>query len=241
MLEPGTAHPLQRLRAVRELVDAGINAGVLMAPDRSRLLLLARRSSSAPSKRSPTTAPASSAATSCTCRTAPARTFMDFIEREFPVDAAAVRAAVREEIPAGRLSEGGARHGAGAAASLRPDQTRGSARDQAGSAWQDRRRRHAGRIRWPDGAKDAPKASRPAAAGLQRAPDDVSARARNRRCTATSPLQSLPSCSVDSTRSRSPSARDLEVRSPSFHRALIGSLICSSMTRFRNRAPNARL
>ena len=31
-LEPGTAHPLQRLRAVRELTDAGINAGVLMAP-----------------------------------------------------------------------------------------------------------------------------------------------------------------------------------------------------------------
>jgi DNA repair photolyase len=32
ILEPGTAHPLQRLRAVRDLVDAGINAGVLMAP-----------------------------------------------------------------------------------------------------------------------------------------------------------------------------------------------------------------
>jgi len=32
LLEPGTAHPLQRLRAVRELVDSGINAGVLMAP-----------------------------------------------------------------------------------------------------------------------------------------------------------------------------------------------------------------
>ena len=32
VLEPGTAPPLQRLRAVRELVDAGINAGVLMAP-----------------------------------------------------------------------------------------------------------------------------------------------------------------------------------------------------------------
>jgi DNA repair photolyase len=32
LLEPGTAHPLQRLRAVRELVDAGINAGVLMNP-----------------------------------------------------------------------------------------------------------------------------------------------------------------------------------------------------------------
>ncbi len=32
ILEPGTAHPLQRLRAVRELVNAGVNAGVLMAP-----------------------------------------------------------------------------------------------------------------------------------------------------------------------------------------------------------------
>jgi DNA repair photolyase len=32
ILEPGTAPPIQRLRAVRELVDAGINAGVLMAP-----------------------------------------------------------------------------------------------------------------------------------------------------------------------------------------------------------------
>jgi DNA repair photolyase len=32
ILEPGTAHPLQRLRAVRELVDAGVNTGVLMAP-----------------------------------------------------------------------------------------------------------------------------------------------------------------------------------------------------------------
>lgn len=31
-LEPGTAHPLQRLRAVRELVAAGIRAGVLMNP-----------------------------------------------------------------------------------------------------------------------------------------------------------------------------------------------------------------
>jgi DNA repair photolyase len=31
-LEPGTASPFQRLRAVRDLVDAGVNAGVLMAP-----------------------------------------------------------------------------------------------------------------------------------------------------------------------------------------------------------------
>ena len=31
-LEPGTAHPMKRLRAVRELRDAGVNAGVLMMP-----------------------------------------------------------------------------------------------------------------------------------------------------------------------------------------------------------------
>ena len=31
-LEPGTAPPLQRLRAVRQLRDRGVNAGVLMAP-----------------------------------------------------------------------------------------------------------------------------------------------------------------------------------------------------------------
>ena len=31
-LEPGTAHPLQRLKAVRRLVDAGIDASVMMAP-----------------------------------------------------------------------------------------------------------------------------------------------------------------------------------------------------------------
>jgi DNA repair photolyase len=31
-LEPGTAHPLQRLRAVRELTEAGVRAGVLMNP-----------------------------------------------------------------------------------------------------------------------------------------------------------------------------------------------------------------
>jgi len=32
VLEPGTAPPVQRLRAVRQLRDAGVNAGVLMAP-----------------------------------------------------------------------------------------------------------------------------------------------------------------------------------------------------------------
>jgi DNA repair photolyase len=31
-LEPGTAHPLQRLRALKQLREAGVHAGVLMAP-----------------------------------------------------------------------------------------------------------------------------------------------------------------------------------------------------------------
>jgi DNA repair photolyase len=31
-LEPGTAHPMQRLRAVKALADAGLDVGVLMAP-----------------------------------------------------------------------------------------------------------------------------------------------------------------------------------------------------------------
>ena len=31
-LEPGTSHPMQRLRAVRKLADAGLDVGVLMAP-----------------------------------------------------------------------------------------------------------------------------------------------------------------------------------------------------------------
>ena len=31
-LEPGVAHPMQRLKAVRQLVDAGVDCGVLMAP-----------------------------------------------------------------------------------------------------------------------------------------------------------------------------------------------------------------
>ncbi len=31
-LEPGTAHPRQRLRAVRQLMDAGIDASVFMMP-----------------------------------------------------------------------------------------------------------------------------------------------------------------------------------------------------------------
>ena len=56
-LEPGTAHPLQRLRAVR---DAGRRRHPRRRADgaaRARHLVAARESSSAPSRRSPITAP----------------------------------------------------------------------------------------------------------------------------------------------------------------------------------------
>ena len=50
--------------------------------------------------------------------------FMNFIEPRVPGDGAAVREAVREEISAGRLSQGSAGDGAGAAGALRAEQTR---------------------------------------------------------------------------------------------------------------------
>lgn len=82
-LEPGTAHPLQRLRAVGELVDAGINAGVLMAP-------IVPGFSSAPAKLERTVkAIADHGARFVGCNVMylqdGTRThFMEFIEQEFP-------------------------------------------------------------------------------------------------------------------------------------------------------------
>ena len=101
MLEPGTAHPLQRLRAVRELVDAGVNAGVLMAP------IVPGFSSSRSKLERTIKAIADHGARFVGCNVMylqdGTRThFMQFIEREFPSMRAAVRAAVREEISAGR-------------------------------------------------------------------------------------------------------------------------------------------
>ena len=82
-LEPGTAHPLQRLRAVRELVDAGLHAGVLMAP-------IVPGFSSSPAKIERTVkAIADHGARFVGCNVMylqdGTRThFMNFIEREFP-------------------------------------------------------------------------------------------------------------------------------------------------------------
>src|SRR5205809_5169718 len=82
-LEPGTAHPMQRLRAVRALVDAGINAGVLMAP------IVPGFSSSRSKLERTVKAIADHGARFCGCNVMylqdGTRThFMKFIEREFP-------------------------------------------------------------------------------------------------------------------------------------------------------------
>jgi len=82
-LEPGTAHPLQRLRAVRELVDAGIQAGVLMSP------IVPGFSSSRDKLERTIKAIADHGARFVGCNVMylqdGTRThFMDFLEREFP-------------------------------------------------------------------------------------------------------------------------------------------------------------
>jgi DNA repair photolyase len=82
-LEPGTAHPLQRLRAVRELVDAGINAGVLMAP------IVPGFSSSRDKLERTIKAIADHGARFCGCNVmfledGTRAHFMTFLEREFP-------------------------------------------------------------------------------------------------------------------------------------------------------------
>ena len=66
-LEPGTAHPLQRLRAVRTLTQAGVRAGVLMAPVVPGITT-ASACSRRRSRPSPRTAPRSSAQTFSTSR-----------------------------------------------------------------------------------------------------------------------------------------------------------------------------
>ena len=96
--DPGTWHrpPAQRLRAVRELVDAGINTCVLMAPIVPASHQHVRRWNG-PSRRLPITAPALSAATSCTRGRHP-HALLGLHRPGVSSDDAQVREAVREEI-----------------------------------------------------------------------------------------------------------------------------------------------
>ncbi len=109
-LEPGTAPPLQRLRAVRELVDAGINAGVLMAP------IVPGFSSSRSKLEATIKAIADHGARFAGCNVMYLQDgtrahFLAFIEREFPSMRPALRKALSEKISAGWVSEGSAGDG----------------------------------------------------------------------------------------------------------------------------------
>ena len=117
-LEPGTAHPLQRLRAVRELIDAGINAGVLMAP------IVPGFSSSRSKLERTIKAIADHGARFVGCNVMylqdGTRThFMKFIEREFPAMLPRFERLYAKKYRAGRVPQGGAGDGAGAAEPLR--------------------------------------------------------------------------------------------------------------------------
>ena len=122
-LEPGTAHPLQRLRAVRELTDAGINAGVLMAP-------IVPGFSSSPRKLERTIkAIADHGARFVGCNVMylagrDSHAFHAVSRTRVPGDAAKIRKAIREEVSAGGLPQGGAGHGRRAAGQIRARETR---------------------------------------------------------------------------------------------------------------------
>ena len=114
MLEPGTAHPLQRLRAVRELNDAGIRAGVLMDPIVPGL-------TSQPAKLENTIKAiadhgAAFMGTNLLYLKDGTRVhFMNFLEKHFPDAGDEISAALPRRVRARCLREGSARHGEAAA------------------------------------------------------------------------------------------------------------------------------
>ena len=103
-LEPGTAHPLQRLGALRKLATAGVDAGVLMAP-------IVPGISSAPAKLEATVrAIADHGATFVGARLlhleGGARThFLEFLTREYPELSAGYRRLYAGKHPAARYTE----------------------------------------------------------------------------------------------------------------------------------------
>ena len=125
-LEPGTAHPLQRLRAVRELTDAGINAGVLMAP------IVPGFTSSRSKIERTIKAIADHGARFVGCNVmhlkGGTRThFMNFISREFPAMRPRFEKLYATAIRARRVPQGGAGDGERPAEPLRPREERSSA------------------------------------------------------------------------------------------------------------------
>ena len=210
-LEPGTAPPLQRLRAVRELVDAGVRAGVLMNPivpgisskpalhraddqgDRRSRRAVRRLQRDVPRGRH-------------------ARPLHALARRRsIPQLVDGYDAALRAEVRAGRLSQGGAE---ASSAMLRTSTECTDARrcrDDRGRAAIRAVAMHEADHRRPDSDSHTAIAS---------GSDDATSRG--------------PTASSDDLTVRARVARKLLA---SFHCWLSGSLMRSSMTRFRKRAP----
>ena len=187
-LEPGTAHPLQRLRAVRELTDAGINAGVLMAP------IVPGFSSSRSKIERTIKAIADHGARFVGCNVMylqdGTRThFMKFISREFPAMLPRFEKLYAGKYRAGRVPQGGAGDGARAAGPLRPAPAREDA-DAVGADGARRRRsgRRAGRVRLGLTQATSPASHAPVDPGnLRQRLDDQSRRRGPRRGSASCP------------------------------------------------------
>ncbi len=238
-LEPGTAHPLQRLRAVRELVDAGVNAGVLMNP-----IVPGFTSSRAKLERTVKAIADHGAA-------------VRRLQRDVPRGR---HARALHEVSRARHSRRGCRatrrcikRNTRRATTVR--RCRGwCACCRIGTASRNEKRRTRNiRPRPP-----RPKPSRSASPG----DNDQRRTRRTRRAWLTRRVQRLLRYRRDPVRpppghrrpprslrarcrrgstARTPSVTLTSKCEPSFQRALIGSLMCSSMKRFRNRAPNAML
>ena len=108
-LEPGTAHPLQRLRAVRQLARGGCQRRRADGTDRSRLHDATGAGSKRRSRRSRTTTRRSWAPTCCTSRVARSDHFLGFLAARVPGHAGGVSTAVPRRVRAARVR----RHGPG--------------------------------------------------------------------------------------------------------------------------------
>ena len=221
-LEPGTAHPLQRLRAVRQLREAGVNAGVLMAPVVPGFTTQPARLE-ATIKAIADHGAAFMGANIMYLKGGTRDHFMHFIAQEFPrsarrLSSGCIRARTRRadyvETVRGLIDTLRERY----------DVAR---RDAMRVAPSDRRRAE-------DVEPSRRTPSRRRSSGARRG-SGASARLRRRRelegAAARDDVDLRPG-------RRPPSATKSR---PSVQRWLIGSLMRSSITRLRNRAPNARL
>ncbi len=233
-LEPGTAHPLQRLRAVRRLRDSGVNAGVLMAP-------VVPGFTTQPSKLEATIkaiadhGAAFMGANVMYLKGGTKDHFMGFLAKEFPqmvesynrLYAGAYAKADYVKAVRGMIDtlqeRYDARHG-GAPRAARRGRTRG----QQGKTW---------KTRPPTSRRPLSGTTNPVSKRYVKVPILKATVARIYAVAASAKRPAALVTSISTLPSRTAAVNS----SPSVQRWLIGSLMRVSITRLRNRAPYARL